>query len=49
MNASQFTAAIVRLIEDDSAYKEASKRDLCIIEGVLTVVLDAVKAELDTR
>lgn len=45
----EFAAAIVTLIEDDSAVRKASNRDLAVLEGVLTVIVESVTAELDRR
>lgn len=49
MNLQDFGAAIVVLINDDDAIKRSSHRDLAVIEGVLTVILDSVTAELQRR
>jgi hypothetical protein len=45
----EFAAAIIVLIEDDAAVRRASRRDLVIVEGVLTVILDSVTGELAQR
>lgn len=45
----EFAAAIIVLIEDDDAVRRASRRDLAVVEGVLTVILDSVTAELQRR
>lgn len=45
----EFAAAIIVLIEDDAAVCRASRRDLVIVEGVLTTILDSVTAELAQR
>jgi hypothetical protein len=45
----EFAAAIIVLIEDQGAVRRASRRDLAVLEGVLTVILDSVVAELQRR
>jgi hypothetical protein len=45
----EFAAAIIVLIEDQDAVHRASGRDLAVLEGVLTVILDDVVAELQRR
>ena len=45
----EFAAAIIVLIEDDDAVRRASRRDLAVVEGVLTVILDSVTTELQRR
>src|SRR5688500_2574528 len=45
----EFAAAIIVLIEDQDAVHRASRRDLAVLEGVLTVILDDVVAELQRR
>jgi hypothetical protein len=45
----EFAEAIIVLIEDDDAVRRASRRDLAVVEGVLTVILDSVTAELQRR
>jgi hypothetical protein len=49
VKVQEFAAAIVVLIEDDEAVCRASRRDLAVMEGVLTVILDSVTAELQRR
>lgn len=45
----EFAAAIIVLVEDQDAVHRASRRDLAVLEGVLTVILDAVVVELQRR
>lgn len=45
----EFAAAIIVLIDDQGAVRRASRRDLTMIEGVLTVILDTVADELRRR
>lgn len=45
----ELATAIITLIEDQGAVNRASRRDLAVLEGVLTVILDAVVAELQRR
>jgi hypothetical protein len=45
----EFAAAIIVLIEDQGAVRRASRRDLAVIEGVLTVILDSVTTEMQRR
>lgn len=49
MTHAEFAAAIVMLIEDPEAVRRASRRDLAVLEGVLTTLRDAVTAELQRR
>lgn len=45
----EFAAAIIVLIEDEDAVRRASRRDLAIVEGVLSAILSSVTAELQQR
>lgn len=45
----EFAAVIIVLIQDQDAVRRASRRDLAVLEGILTVILDSVVAELQHR
>ena len=49
MKIQEFAAAIIVLIEDQDAVRRASRRDLAVLEGVLTVILDSIVVELQRR
>lgn len=49
MKMEEFAAAIIVLIEDEDAVRRASRRDLAIVEGVLSAILSSVTAELQQR
>lgn len=49
MTPEDFGAAVALLMKDPTAYKRASRRDLVFLEGMLTVIVDAIKGELDAR
>jgi hypothetical protein len=49
MKVQEFATLVIALIEDGTAARKASNRDLAIVEGILSVILDSVAAELRRR
>lgn len=49
MTSREFAAAVTVLIEDDDAYRRASKKDLVLVESILLVIAERAHAELARR
>lgn len=49
MTATEFSAAVGVLIEDDTAVKRASIKDLLIVSSVLTAIVGTCEKELRRR
>lgn len=49
MTNRQFAAAVVTMIDDPSAYRRCSTKDLVLISAVLGVVVDGIEKELASR
>lgn len=48
-NMQSFATAFAQMAADERAIRNASSRELAVMEGVLQVVLDSVTAELNRR
>lgn len=49
MTSRDFAEAVTVLMNDQSAYRRLSTLNLIVIEGVMGVVIDGIRAELHRR